>query len=143
MKKYLNLIKLIYYTSMSRCYYELEQYNISMEYLYKGQEIEPRNSELWILRLRIAIKLECYLLCSILVEEIERIYRNDNLRVIKESKSFENEINQIKFDENRMKDIRENILNNNSRSENELNNYNNTLFYAKRYYNEGVLLCDV
>lgn len=128
---------------MSRCYYELEQYNISMEYLYKGQEIEPRNSELWILRLRIAIKLECYLLCSILVEEIERIYRNDNLRVIKESKSFENEINQIKFDENRMKDIRENILNNNSRSENELNNYNNTLFYAKRYYNEGVLLCDV
>lgn len=124
---------------MSKSYYELENYNMSMEFIIKGQSLEPKNSELWILRLKIAIKLECSLLCSIILEEIEKIYKN-NKRVIKESKSYENEINAIKFDENRIKEIRDDIYNKNNKNEDELKDYHNILYFAKRYYNEGVLL---
>lgn len=139
MKQYLDVIKLIYDIAMSKSYYELENYNMSMEFIIKGQSLEPKNSELWILRLKIAIKLECSLLCSIILEEIEKIYKN-NKRVIKESKSYENEINAIKFDENRIKEIRDDIYNKNNKNEDELKDYHNILYFAKRYYNEGVLL---
>lgn len=139
MKQYLDVIKLIYDIAMSKSYYELENYNMSMEFIIKGQSLEPKNSELWILRLKIAIKLECSLLCSIILEEIEKIYKN-NKRVIKESKYYENEINAIKFDENRIKEIRDDIYNKNNKNEDELKDYHNILYFAKRYYNEGVLL---
>lgn len=139
MKQYLDVIKLIYDIAMSKSYYELENYNMSMEFIIKGQSLEPKNSELWLLRLKIAIKLECSLLCSIILEEIEKIYKN-NKRVIKESKSYENEINAIKFDENRIKEIRDDIYNKNNKNEDELKDYHNILYFAKRYYNEGVLL---